>query len=155
MEQASHAILLKDIKNTAKVCKRMLKKGILNPQLNFALSKLGHMDSVMVCDSGMPVPSNVDRVDLEFVAGMPEIMPVLQNLIQTIAIEKVYVAEEIKTASPELNEKYIKLFQGIAEIIYIKHDDLKKESEEAQLAIKTGEFCYHYSTVLLIAGCAY
>lgn len=81
----------------------------------------------MVCDSGMPVPSNVDRVDLEFVAGMPEIMPVLQNLIQTIAIEKVYVAEEIKTASPELNEKYIKLFQGIAEIIYIKHDDLKKK----------------------------
>lgn len=42
----------------------MLKNGILNPQVNCALSKMTHLDTMLVSDAAMPLPQNAERIDL-------------------------------------------------------------------------------------------
>lgn len=133
----------------------MLKGGILNPKLNYELSQVSHMDEVMICDAGMPVPPGVDRVDLEFIPGQPDIVTVLKEIVKTLTIQGVYLAEEIRQSSPDLDKQYHEIFRGIAEIKYIPHVQIKTRSSRARVAIKTGEFHYHYSSLLLVAGCSY
>ena len=65
-------------KNGAEEDGIMKKKGIINPDLAYALADLGHMDSFVICDMGFPIPKDAKRIDLSVVAGMPEFLPVLK-----------------------------------------------------------------------------
>ena len=47
----------------------MLKRGLLNPQLNEALSHLGHTDALVFADAGLPLPEDVAVVDLSITFG--------------------------------------------------------------------------------------
>lgn len=47
----------------------MRKRGILNAELNAAISRLGHTDVVVVVDCGTPAPAGVPVVDLAVRTG--------------------------------------------------------------------------------------
>ena len=51
--------------------KTMLKQGILHPQLLRVLGETGHMDHLMISDSGMPQPLGKERVDLAILPQLP------------------------------------------------------------------------------------
>ena len=42
----------------------MKKQGVLNAQLSGYIAALGHMDTFLIGDAGMPVPPGVPIVDL-------------------------------------------------------------------------------------------
>ncbi|HKZ27462.1 MAG TPA: RbsD/FucU domain-containing protein, partial [Rubrobacteraceae bacterium] len=42
----------------------MRRGGILNAQLAGALARLGHTDTLVVCDAGLPIPPGSEVVDL-------------------------------------------------------------------------------------------
>jgi D-ribose pyranose/furanose isomerase RbsD len=42
----------------------MKRGGILNAQLAGALARLGHTDTLVVCDAGLPIPPGSEVVDL-------------------------------------------------------------------------------------------
>ena len=42
----------------------MKKRGILNAQLSYLIAALGHKDLFMIGDAGMPIPEDVEVVDL-------------------------------------------------------------------------------------------
>ena len=42
----------------------MKKNGILNPQLNRVISEMGHRDMLIIADAGLPIPKEVERIDL-------------------------------------------------------------------------------------------
>lgn len=48
----------------------MIKRGIINPDVNYNLSMLTHMDKFLVSDSAMELPKEMDRVDLAFVPNV-------------------------------------------------------------------------------------
>lgn len=132
----------------------MLKKGILNPQINNSLSKMTHLDTMLLADAAMPLPKNVERIDLAYTLGNPPLLPVLEGILEACIIEKVYVAEEIQKASPELFAQYQKTFLGIP-LVTIPHEEILEKTADIRVAIRTGENRYHYASVLMVCGCPY
>jgi len=132
----------------------MIKKGILNPQINHALSKMTHLDTMLISDAAMPLPRDVERIDLAFTLGTPPLVPVIEGILEECIIETVYVAEELKTAAPLLVEEYRKLFAAVP-LKFIPHAALCEMSGSAKVSIRTGENRFHYSSVLMVCGCPY
>ncbi len=132
----------------------MLKGGILHAQLLRVLGELGHKDKIVVCDTGLPIPEGVERVDLAWKPHEPAYLPVLEELLRHIVIEKIVLANEIKTVSPEMEQKILALLPDGVEIEYVDHVELKTQTKSSKAIIRTGEFT-PYSNIILISGCAY
>ncbi|HCC11063.1 MAG TPA: D-ribose pyranase, partial [Atlantibacter hermannii] len=48
-----------------------MKKGtVLNADISRVISRLGHTDTVVVCDAGLPIPKTTERVDLALTQGV-------------------------------------------------------------------------------------
>ena len=80
------------------------RHGLLNAPLNALIAELGHTDTLVIADAGLPIPSDVPRIDLAITPGLPGFLPVLDALLEELCVESVTLASEITTHSPALNE---------------------------------------------------
>jgi len=126
----------------------MKKNGILNPQLNRIISEMGHRDMLIIADAGLPIPKEVERIDLALKRGTPSFREVLQTVLSELQVEEAYVAKEIK----EKNLKTLNLISSfIGEVKFITHEELKELSKHSRAIIRTGE-CSPYANIILISG---
>lgn len=132
----------------------MLRGGILNPQIAKLLADIGHMDTIVVSDAGLPVPEHVERIDLAWKPNEPGYIEVLEELLKHIVVEKAILAEELKTVSPKMYKEILKTLPEDLEIEYVEHVELKDKTKTSRAIIRTGEFT-PYPSVILVAGCAY
>lgn len=128
----------------------MRKTGILNPAILNVTGSLGHTDRIVVCDAGLPIPSGVERIDLTVVRGMPRLLEVLGPLMAEIHVEKIILAAEIETASPDLLAQLRRLAGGIP-IEFVAHEQFKGLTRDARAVIRTAEFT-PYGNVMLQSG---
>jgi len=129
---------------------KMKKNGILNPQLNRVISEMGHRDMLIIADAGLPIPKEVERVDLTLKNGIPSFTEVLRAVLSELEVEEAYVAKEIK----EKNSQTLNLVSsliGIGEVKFITHEELKELSKQARAIVRTGE-CSPYANIILISG---
>ena len=124
----------------------MKRHGILNAELNAALSRLGHGDLVLLADCGMPAPRGVPVVDLALVQGIPRFDEVLAALIGDLVFESATLAKEGRGKE---TEKWVG--SRIRQLSYVSHEELKSLSESAKLFIRTGE-ATPYANALLSCG---
>lgn len=55
-----------------------MKKGtVLNSDISSVISRLGHTDTLVVCDAGLPIPKSTTRIDMALTQGVPSFMQVL------------------------------------------------------------------------------
>ena len=128
----------------------MKKKGILHAQLAGYIAALGHRDTFMIGDAGMPIPKGVPIVDLALTAGVPTFRQTMNAVLEETAVEGYLLADEIKEHNPELLDYIQKSLPGLTPE-YMPHEDLKKCSANVKFAIRTGEFT-PYPNVILRAG---
>jgi len=126
----------------------MKRTGILNAELNFQLAKLGHTDTVVVADCGLPRPRGVPVIDLAVVFGVPSFEQVLAALAEEIVVEAAVLATETTDRNPGVAALVRTLF-GPPETV--SHERLKELSGEARLIIRTGE-ATPYANVILRCG---
>jgi len=126
----------------------MKKNGILNSQLNRVISEMGHRDMLIIADAGLPIPKEVERIDLALKSGIPSFMEVLRTILYELEIEEAYVAEEIKGKNPQTLNLISSL---IGEVKFITHEELKELSKQARAIVRTGE-CSPYANIILISG---
>jgi len=129
---------------------KMKKNGILNPQLNRVISEMGHRDMLIIADAGLPIPKEVERVDLTLKNGIPSFTEVLRAVLFELEVEEAYVAKEIK----EKNSQTLNLvssLMGMREVKFITHEELKELSKQARAIVRTGE-CSPYANIILISG---
>ena len=131
----------------------MKKNGILHKQLNAVIASLGHMDTIIICDAGLPIPDECQRVELAFVEGIPGQLQVLESLLKEIIVEKAILANESKTVSPQMHADVVRLL-GTIPMEFVDHEQFKQRSKQCKAIIRTGEFT-PYVSVLLVCGCAY
>lgn len=74
----------------------MKKCGILNAQLAASIAALGHKDTFLIGDAGMPIPKGVPIVDLALCGGVPSFTQVLDAVLEETVVEHYTLAEEIK-----------------------------------------------------------
>jgi len=126
----------------------MKKGGILNPQLNRVISEMGHRDMLIIADAGLPIPQEVERIDLTLKSGIPSFTEVLRAVLSELEVEEAYVAKEIKEKNPQTLNLISSL---IREVKFITHEELKELSKQARAIVRTGE-CNPYANIILISG---
>ncbi len=129
----------------------MKEIGLLNREISDVISGLGHMDEMIVCDAGFPIPLGVRTVDLALAVNQPMVMDVLKVLLQDFSVEKIVLADETKAHSPSTFAKIVDLFSSGVEVETEPHTSFKQRSKDVKAIIRTGDFTA-YSNVLLVSG---
>ena len=128
----------------------MKKSTLINSEISYEISKMGHTDSIVVCDSGLPIPSGVKRIDLALKKGLPTFLDTLDTILEELEVEEVIIAEEIIEASNNLYKEIEKRFSNIT-ITTVSHEDFKMLTKESKAIVRTGEFT-PYANIILKSG---
>lgn len=88
----------------------MKKQGILNSDISRVLSYMGHTDTLCIGDCGLPIPDEVERIDLALCFGEPTFMRTLEIVAGDMKVEKIVLAEEIKEKNPDVLSKIQAVF---------------------------------------------
>lgn len=140
---------------TRKGRKKMKKNGILNSDISSVLSYMGHTDTITIGDCGLPIPENVERIDLSLTFGEPPFIRVLELVLADMKVEKITLAEEIKTQNPDMLDKINMLFNGQnVEVEFVPHTEFKNKTKNSCAIIRTGETT-PYANIILQSGCIF
>lgn len=126
----------------------MKKSGMINRDIAAVLAKMGHTDQLMIADCGLPIPEGVPCIDLSYTLGKPSFTEILFEVLQDFQAEKVYIADEIKAGNPVVHKEIQQLECPIVELT---HDQLKQQSKQAKVIIRTGE-ATPYANIIVQSG---
>jgi D-ribose pyranase len=129
----------------------MQEIGFLNSDIADALSRLGHMDELIVCDAGFPIPLGVRAIDVSLAINQPTVAEVLKELLQYFSVEKVVLAQETQAHSPTQFARLTGLFGPEVAVETLPHSDFKQRSKGVKAIVRTGDFTA-YSNVLLVSA---
>lgn len=130
-----------------------MKKGkILNKDLNEVIACMGHGDIIIIADAGFPIPNNdVKRVDLAITKDYPDIITILELIIDDFIYEKCIVAEEQKLYNPPFFEKINNLMDR-CNVQTIPHSKIVEDyPKKAKVIVRTGDF-QPWGNIILYSG---
>ena len=90
----------------------MKREGILNSEISRVLSYMGHTDRIAIGDCGLPIPDEVERIDLSLTFGEPRFLRVLELVLRDMKVAKIVLAEEIQTRKPAVLHGIEALLEG-------------------------------------------
>lgn len=128
----------------------MQKIGILNSEIAKVLADMGHTDTIVIGDCGLPVPDGIKKIDLALKLGTPRFLEVVEELAKYMEIEKIHVAAEMQSKNEECWQQMHKLFDG-KEWIVTDHEHFKQATKTAKAVIRTGETT-PFANVILHSG---
>jgi D-ribose pyranase len=128
----------------------MKKTGILNKDISAVVASLGHQDTLVIADAGLPIPAETLRIDLALTEGIPSFLDTLRVVLTEMQVERAIIAEEMLEASPNVYQA-IKELLGDMPIETVTHLIFKEKTRSAQAVIRTGEFT-PYANVILVSG---
>ena len=128
----------------------MKKTTLLHSDLSYIIATLGHLDTLVIADAGLPIPSATERIDLALTEGVPGAAQTLRVVLDEMRVEKVILAEEVKDRNP----KFLEDVQGLLPDVpfdFITHSEFKNRTTDARAVVRTGEFS-PYANVILVSG---
>ena len=128
----------------------MRETGTINNDISDVFSMMGHMDELIVCDAGFPIPLDVCTIDISLAKDKPTVLELLDVLKDHFSVEKLVMADETKQTSPTRFKAITDIF-GDVPVETMPHTDFKKHSKTVKAVIRTGDFTA-YSNVLLVSG---
>ncbi|MGX4685781.1 D-ribose pyranase [Vagococcus sp. JNUCC 83] len=128
----------------------MKKSAVINSEISKVIANMGHFDLLSIGDAGMPVPRDTKKIDLAVTNGVPSFLDVLDNVLEELEVQKIFLAEEIKTANPTVLLSIEERFKDVP-IEFIPHNDMKGKLSETHAFIRTGEMT-PYANILLESG---
>lgn len=126
----------------------MRADGLWHPRLCALITGLGHHQTLVLADPGLPVPEQVETIDLVWARNQPRLLPVLAAVCSELVVQEAVIAEELTDAA---------LLDGIGAItrgVPLKstsHEEFKRRCREAAAIVRTGE-ATAYANVILRAG---
>lgn len=128
----------------------MKKTGTLNSEIASVIARLGHTDTVVIGDCGLPIPDGVQRIDLALKPGMPSFIETLDVVLEEMQVESAVLAEEMTVHNAELAQQVQGKLSG-APITYVSHEEFKQLTGRAKAVIRTGE-ATPYANIILTSG---
>lgn len=128
----------------------MKKIGLLNQPLSSVIAGMGHLDSLVIADAGLPIPIETPRIDLAVSKNIPPFLEVVRAVLEEMQVEGAIIAEELAIRSPEMHQALSALL-GTIPVKAVPHIEFKSQSASARAIVRTGEFT-PYANVILIAG---
>ncbi|GAA0091414.1 D-ribose pyranase [Paraclostridium bifermentans] len=128
----------------------MKKSVLINSEISSVISKMGHTDMLTICDSGLPIPKNVERIDLALKHGIPTFLDTLDTVLEELKVEEVIIACEMEEVSKKLYKEIENRFKDI-KITKIDHEEFKAVTKDSMAIVRTGEFT-PYANIILKSG---
>ena len=128
----------------------MRKTKLINSEVSYTISKMGHTDSLTIGDCGLPIPDGVNRIDLALKYGVPSFLETLDTVLEELCVEEIVIAEEIVEKNTNIYNEILKRFENI-KVTMISHEDFKKMTKESKAVVRTGE-CSPYANIILKSG---
>jgi D-ribose pyranase len=128
----------------------MKKTPLLQSDLSYTIATLGHLDTLVIADAGLPIPVETVRIDLALTRGVPGAVQTLKVVLDEMEVEKVILAEEVKDRNPKFLRDVQNLLPGVP-VEYLTHSELKAMTKSARAIVRTGEFS-PYANVILVSG---
>jgi len=128
----------------------MKKSTLINSDISYVISKMGHTDSITICDSGLPIPKDVQRIDLALRKGIPSFIDTLDTVLEELQVEEIIIACEMEETSNDLYNDIVKRFENI-KITKVNHEEFKSLTKESTAIVRTGEYT-PYANIILKSG---
>jgi len=140
-------------------CEVLMKKAeLINSEISYVVSRMGHFDGLTICDAGLPVPDGVQRIDLAVSEGVPSFMQTVKAVVSELEIQDVELAEEFKEVSPELHQELVGFLADLAvergrdiSLRYMPHEEFKQHTATSKAVVRTGEYT-PFANVILKSG---
>lgn len=136
----------------------MKKTGLLNAPLSHAISRMGHTDGLVVCDSGLPFPPDPSRIDVAVVPGVPSFLQVVEAVGRELQVERAVIAAELPERNPDVFRGLTDLLERIGTaqgapiaVERVPHEDFKRLTASTKAIVRTGE-CTPFANVILYSG---
>jgi D-ribose pyranase len=114
----------------------MKKTGVLNAPLARVIAAMGHTDTIVIADAGLPVP--------------PGVLDVARAVAGELQVERMLLADELLARQSDLPDALRALFPDAA-VDSAPHEAFKRATANARAVVRTGE-CTPYANVLLTSG---
>jgi D-ribose pyranase len=128
----------------------MKKTTLLNSELSYVIASIGHTQTLVVADAGLPIPPETERIDLALTKGVPGAIETLKVILDEMQVEKIILAEEVKARNPKFL-KAVKALLPDVPVEFVTHVIFKEMTSDAQAVVRTGEFS-PYANVILVSG---
>lgn len=128
----------------------MKKTGLLNQPLSEVIAGMGHYDTLVIADAGLPIPVSTRRIDLAVSAGIPTFLDVLRAVLSEMQAQGAIVAQEMTSRSPEMYAA-LRDVLGDIPVEFVPHEQFKTQTASARAVARTGEFT-PYANVILVSG---
>lgn len=128
----------------------MKKTGILNAELLCELTKLRHLDTMVICDAGFPIPKGATVVDVSLVAGIPTFMQTLKAVLNELVFEEYAIFDFMKDYNKEYYDEVHSLLQK-QKSTEVSMPGFIELSKDAKLFVRTGEL-KPASNILLVSA---
>lgn len=136
----------------------MKKTKLINSNISYVISKMGHKDTLTIADSGLPIPENVERIDIALSQGIPSFMDCFKSVMSELKVEEIIIASEMEKISPALHEELMKEIEKINDeedsnikITKVNHEYFKEITKDTKAVIRSGEFT-PFANVILKSG---
>jgi D-ribose pyranase len=129
----------------------MKKTGHLNREVSRVLARMGHTDSLVIADCGLPVPEGVECIDLSLALGDPTFFRVLDTVLADFKIERAVFATEAMEHNLAVVARASCLSRKQVQVDFVTHETLKGLTRYARAVIRSGE-ATPYANVLLYSG---
>lgn len=129
----------------------MKETGLLNTEISDAIAHLGHMDEIIICDAGFPIPVGIRTIDIALKVNQPTTLEVLTEILQHFSVENIVLAEETQKYSPTMFARLTGLFDKDVTVESIPHIEFKQRSKTVKAVVRTGDFTA-YANILLVSG---
>jgi D-ribose pyranase len=129
----------------------MKKAGHLNREVSRVLAHMGHTDSLVIADCGLPVPEGVECIDLSLALGDPPFFRVLDTVLDDLLIERAVFASEAMQQNAAVAARASGLAGRRVKVDFVTHERLKDLTRSARAVIRTGE-ATPYANVILYSG---
>jgi len=104
----------------------MKRDGITNSQLMWLLTQMGHGDRIVVANCSLLIPSQILRIDLALIKGVPPFQQVVQALKEETVFQKLIVTQEMRTFNPTQCAFLNAIFSDLV-MEEVPHEMLKKD----------------------------
>ncbi|HPF88060.1 MAG TPA: D-ribose pyranase [Candidatus Limiplasma sp.] len=124
---------------------------ILNKKLNTAIADMGHGEMLIVCDAGMKIPTEAQRIDLALEQDVPTVEQVLKLLVEDFCYERVIVTQDLPLYNPNLY-KTVEEVCTRCPIEQIPYDEFMRTlPQNAKYIVRTGSFS-PYADIALVSA---
>jgi D-ribose pyranase len=128
----------------------MKKTTLLQSDLSYLIATLGHLDTLVIADAGLPIPTETMRIDLALTRGVPGAIQTLRVVLEEMQVEKAILAAEAKERNPKFIADVQSLLPDIS-LEFVSHAEFKSRTGSARAVVRTGEFA-PYANVILVSG---